>query len=65
MEAPPPDMSYVETFRTRSAEFATKSEDARSTEARQAYRDLAEMYQNMANSLAELGKQWEATKSAG
>lgn len=62
---PPPDMSYVDVFRERSAEFTAKSEDAQSSEAKQAYLDLADMYQNMANSLAELGRQWEATNSAG
>ena len=64
-DAPPPDMSYVDAFRARSAEFTAKSKDAESGEARQAFLDLAEMYQNMANSLAELGKQWETTKGAG
>ena len=47
-------LDYVDALRQRAAQLATRANTAESPEAREAFEDLARMYEEMANAVAEL-----------
>jgi hypothetical protein len=54
MDQPASNDAYVVAFRRRSAEFVAKAGQSQSPEDQEAWRQLAAMYENLAQRLEEL-----------
>ncbi|HLW93077.1 MAG TPA: hypothetical protein VKS78_17485 [Roseiarcus sp.] len=58
MEKPAPYSAQIDQLRRRSAEFRAKAQKAETPTSRQAYQELAKMYEQMADSVADLEALW-------